>query len=208
MLLRSAFFTDVLAEAKRFSLISQKKDINVITMLEAVETTKSNYQRLLAKVKKDPTFIYQLPNLKLVIGSVTETEEEEGEPLYQGHKLMYYSREKRYLEDHAPYIIEKIISCFEQRYGNLFGGDEVFNVNVNSDEGDRIQFDITCDLNCNVWCKPAEPNAVTSGRASPLEGCHAAHRNLPVRPGVKRLFGTIIQPDEYRQVKHQKSFEK
>ena len=156
VVLRSAFFTDVLAEAKRFSLISQKKDINVIKMLEAVETTKSNYQRLLSKVKKNPAYIFELPNLKLVTDSVSENGEEDGDPSYQGHKLKYYSREKRYLEDHGAHIIEQIIGCFEQRYGNLFGGDEVYKVNVNSDEGDRILFGITCVLNCNVWCKPVE----------------------------------------------------
>lgn len=154
VLLRSAFFTDVLAEAKRFSLVSQKKDINVIKMLNSVETTKFNYQRLLAKVKKNPAFIFELPNLKLVIDSISANEDEE--PLYQGQKLMYYSREKRYLEDHAAHIIEKIIGCFEERYGNLFGGEETYEVNVNSDEGDRILFDVTCLLNCNVWCKPGE----------------------------------------------------
>ena len=61
ILLRSAF----LEEAKRFSLISQKKDINVIRMLNAVETTKANYQSLLAKLKTHPQFIFKLPNLKL-----------------------------------------------------------------------------------------------------------------------------------------------
>ena len=42
VLLRSAFLSDVLTEAKRFSLIFQKKDIKVIKMLNAIKTTKSN----------------------------------------------------------------------------------------------------------------------------------------------------------------------
>ena len=63
VLLQSAFLTDVLTEANRFNLISQKKDINVIKMLNAVKTTKSNYQRLLAKLKKLPQFIFKLHNL-------------------------------------------------------------------------------------------------------------------------------------------------
>lgn len=112
VLLRSAFFTDVLAEAKQFSLVSQKKNINMIKMLESVETTKSNYQRLLSKDKKDSAFIFELPNLKLVMDSISENGEEDGEPSYQGHKLKYYSREKRYLEDHEAHIIGKIISCY------------------------------------------------------------------------------------------------
>ena len=33
-------------------------------------------------------------------------------------------------------------NCFEGQYNNLFGGEETFQVNINSDEGDRILFDI------------------------------------------------------------------
>ena len=74
-----------------------------IKMLNSVETTKSNYQRLLAKLKKHPHFIFKLPKLKLVIDTVSSGEDEE--PLYQGHRIMNYSREKRYLEDRAAYIV-------------------------------------------------------------------------------------------------------
>ena len=52
VLLRAAFFTDVLADVKRFSLITQEKNINVIKMLNAVETTKSNCERQLKKNKR------------------------------------------------------------------------------------------------------------------------------------------------------------
>ena len=75
-------------------------------MLNAVETMKAIYQRLLAKLKKHPQYIFKVPNLKLVIDTISSGEDEE--PLYQGHKHMNYSKEKRYLEDHAAYIID----CF------------------------------------------------------------------------------------------------
>ena len=156
VLMRSAFFTDVLAEAKRFSMITQEKNINVIKMLDAVETTKYNYERLLKKVKKDPAYIFQLPNLKLVVYAAAESQEDEngenpGAAMYQNQKILYYSREKRFLEDHAVQIIEKIVDCFKQRYGNLFDDDETYSVNVNSDEGDRVLFDVARLLNCNAW---------------------------------------------------------
>ena len=51
--------------------------------------------------------------------------------------------------DLAQYIVKKIIDCFEQRYGNLFGKNT--NVNINSDEGDHVLFDVACLLNCNIW---------------------------------------------------------
>ena len=81
VLIRSAFFADVLAEAKRFSLVTQE-NVNIIKVLDAVETTKSNYERLLKKVKKNPKFIFELPNLKLVIDSIDASSEEDGEPIY------------------------------------------------------------------------------------------------------------------------------
>ena len=71
---------------------------------------------------------------------------------------MNYSREKRYLENHAAYIVQTIINCFERLYCNLFGGEEKYEVNVNSDEGDKILYDVICLLNCNVYCKPEDRN--------------------------------------------------
>ena len=43
--------------------------------LNAVETTISNYQRLLAKLTKHPLFIFKLPNLKLVIDEISSSED-------------------------------------------------------------------------------------------------------------------------------------
>ena len=51
-LLRWAFFTGVLAETEHFSMVTQRKSINIIKVFYAVETAKSNYERLLNKVKK------------------------------------------------------------------------------------------------------------------------------------------------------------
>ena len=54
-----------------------QKGINVIKMLNAVETTKSNDQRLLAKLKKHPHFIFKLPKLKYVIDTISSGKNEE-----------------------------------------------------------------------------------------------------------------------------------
>ena len=102
----------------------------LIKMLNSVETTKSNYQRLLAKLKKHPHFIFKLPKLKLVIGTISSGKNEES--IYQGNKHMNYSKEKRYLEDHAAYIVQTIVYCFERLYCNLFGGEEKYEINENS----------------------------------------------------------------------------
>ena len=47
---------DVLAEVKRFSMITQEKSTNIIRVFNSVETAKWNYARLLKKVKKNPSY--------------------------------------------------------------------------------------------------------------------------------------------------------
>ena len=105
--LHSAFFRDVLAEAKKFSLLTQEKNVNVIKLWNAVKSTKSNYERLLKKIQVSNDYILTLPNFKIIDG-LESNEKKDGEPLYHGHKLVNYSREKRYLLDHAQYIRKKI----------------------------------------------------------------------------------------------------
>ena len=46
VLLRSASFKDVLADARIFSLLMQKQNIDILKIFEAAESTKNSYQRL------------------------------------------------------------------------------------------------------------------------------------------------------------------
>ena len=91
VLLHSALFIDILAEAKKFSLITQKSNINIVE----VETTKSNYERLLKRFERNPSCVYELPTLKLVTDLI-ESNEDDGDALYQDQKVNYYLREKKY----------------------------------------------------------------------------------------------------------------
>ena len=157
VLLRCALFTDILAEAKKFSLITQKSDINIIGVLDLVESTKNNYERLFRKLSKNRNYVFQLPTLKSVIDAI-ESNDEDGEAMYQDQKVNYYIREKKYIENHALDMVQAIISCFEKRYGNLYSNDTEAAVNVNSDHGDRILLDICQILNCNIWPKNQTSN--------------------------------------------------
>ena len=49
VVLPGAFFSGILHEARKLSLVTQKSDINIIDMVEAVESCKRNYERLLRK---------------------------------------------------------------------------------------------------------------------------------------------------------------
>ena len=51
-------------------------------------------------------------------------------------------------------MVQDIISCLEKRYGNLNSHETEVAVNINSDQGDRILFDLYCILNFNLYPKP------------------------------------------------------
>ena len=74
-----------------------------------------NYERI--------WLVFQLPTVKRVIEKI-ESNDEDGEPMYQNQKVQFYSREKRFIEDHIVQIVERVVSCFEKRYGNLYSNLE------------------------------------------------------------------------------------
>ena len=110
-LLRCALFTDVLAEAKHFSLITQEQNIDIIRILDSVENTKHNYKRLPNKLRKNLAYVFQLPTVKRVIEKI-ESNDEDGEPMYQNQKVQFYSREKRFIEGHIVQIT--VLKCYTE----------------------------------------------------------------------------------------------
>ena len=77
--------------------------------------------------------------------------DEDGEPMYQNQKVQFYSREKRFIEDHIVQTVERVVSCFEKLYGNPYPNLKETSINIPSDDGDCIIFDLCHILNCNVW---------------------------------------------------------
>ena len=124
-------------------------------MVEAVESCKRNYERLLRKLSKDQNYaLTNLLTLKAVILEIEANAEEDGEPVFQGQKLKYYLREKQYIKDHSAHILEQIISCIEERYCKVCSDDfyERYDSKYDTpDEGDGVLFDVCCMLNSKVW---------------------------------------------------------
>ena len=106
--MQCALFTDVLAEAKHFSLITQEQNIDIIHILDSVENTKHNYKCLLKKLQKNLAYVFQLPTVKLVTEEI-ESNDEDGEPMYQNQKAQFYSKEKRFIEYHIVQIVERVV---------------------------------------------------------------------------------------------------
>lgn len=64
LLLRSALFIDLLDSARKFSVISQKAEVNILLMIDTLDDPILHYQMLLMKLKKDPAVVFELPTLK------------------------------------------------------------------------------------------------------------------------------------------------
>ena len=60
-------------------------------------------------------------------------------------------KENRFIKDYIVQILERVVSCFEKRYDNLYSNLEETSINISSDDGDQIIYHISCILNCNVW---------------------------------------------------------
>ena len=91
VLLCSAFFIDVLSEAKKFSLITQKSESNIINIVDSADSTKGKYERLVNKIRQNNDYIFQLPTLKSVVEEIENVED--SEPRYQNRKILH-EREK------------------------------------------------------------------------------------------------------------------
>ena len=65
------FFSDILSAAKTFSLTTQKSDIDIIAIVENIESTKQGYEKLLKKFKGNPEAIFtSLPALSAIIPEI------------------------------------------------------------------------------------------------------------------------------------------
>ena len=111
-----------------------------------MEGTKNSYEKLLRKFESNADKVLSLPTLKSVIKEIESNEG--GEPVYQGKKLKYYSTEIQFLENHGSKIIESILSCYAERYCNLYSETTTDNP---ISGGDTVLFDVCHVLNTTVW---------------------------------------------------------
>ena len=73
--------------------------------------------------------IFQVPTVKLVTEKI-ESDDKDDKAVYQNQKVQFYSREKCFIEDHIAQIVERVVSCFEKRYGNLYLNLEETSINI------------------------------------------------------------------------------
>ena len=143
VLLRSAFLADILEPAKILSLVSQQESGDIITTTDSVKRSREKYERWYKRFSTNPEKVFELPTLKRILSQIDlETYS------YQGIKLKYFERQKQYIQDDAASIVERIIHCFNNRFGILDGSSD--NVAAEVKEGDNILFHICRIINSKV----------------------------------------------------------
>ena len=76
VILQAAFLLDILAEAKVFSLCTQKADADIIDITDAAQSTQHHYNGLKKKLKKDPELVVKLPTLVSVLSEIKKNDTE------------------------------------------------------------------------------------------------------------------------------------
>ena len=105
MLVRYSLLIDILEPAQNLSLITQRNNLSIIDVVDAVEITKTKYPQLLKKLDEEENFIFTaFPTFKKIVKNIEEDENESGGSRYQGEKIKPYTQEK------CIYLIMLLIS--------------------------------------------------------------------------------------------------
>ena len=133
---RSALFIDLVDSARKFSVISQKAEVNILL-----------YEMLLMKLKKDPAFLFELPTLKPVLSRI------EGDT-YQGVKES--------ISRNVYKMVEEILVCLQECYGVLMAGTEEEKTEMEElvtkevKDGDLLLHDVCKVLQTSEWLRSCD----------------------------------------------------
>ena len=156
VLVRYSLLIDILEPAQNVSLITQRNNLSIIDVVDAVEITKTKYPRLLKKLDEEENFIFTaFPTFKKIVKNIKEDENESGGIKVSGWKNKTLYTRKKYLLDNAAHIIKNIVERIEEHYSNVYNKDYTKTVEnskyVLSDEGDSLLLGICGILNSCCW---------------------------------------------------------
>ena len=83
ILLRSALFIDLLEPAKKFSILSQREDFNIIDMVDCLDDMLLSYQIRKRNIDNDQDIVYSFPAVEKLLKNIKITTSENGTLAYQ-----------------------------------------------------------------------------------------------------------------------------
>ena len=113
ILLRSALFIDLLEPAKKFSILSQREDFNIINMVDCLDDMLLLYQIHKCNIDNDADIVYSFPTVEKLLKNIkiTTSENETLAYQYQDVKIDYFQREKTNLSKNAASFIDHILDA-------------------------------------------------------------------------------------------------
>ena len=113
ILLHSALFTDLLEPAKKFSILSEREDFNVIDMVNCLDDMLLLCQIRKCNIDNDLDIVYSFPTVEKLPKNIKITTSENGTLAYQYQdvKIDYFQREKTNLSKNAASFIDQILDA-------------------------------------------------------------------------------------------------
>ena len=105
------------------------------------------------RITASPEKVFELPNMKSVLDKLDVENQ-----TFQGVRITYLAREKQYIQDWAPSVIQNILSCIDKRFGKLDGSSD--DVTAEVKESEDTLFHICRVLNCNVFPLEADEESI------------------------------------------------
>ena len=118
-------------------MTTQKQDVNIISILDFVESTKYKDQRLLKKLKRNLSHVFSATNIEICSWRI---------------RIKWRKRQSCLPELEGSVLLDgeafHVKACKNPRSSRIFDTFAT-SVNINSDDDDHIVFDICRILNCN-----------------------------------------------------------
>ena len=154
ILLRSALFIDLLEPAKKFSILSQREDFNIIDMVDRLDDMLLLYQIRKRNIDNDPDIVYSFPTVEKLLKNIKITTSENGTLAYQYQdvKIDYFRREKTNLSKNAASFIDQILDAVNNRFEGITS--EEANVEGMPTAGDLVLRDVCTVLDTQKWTLP------------------------------------------------------
>ena len=145
---RSALFIDLLEPAKKFSILSQREDFNIIDMVDCLDDMLLSYQFRKRSVDNGPDVVDSFPNVEKLLKNIKITTSENGTLAYQYQDVQidYFQREKTNLSKNAASFIDQILDAVNSRFEGITSEEAT--------TGDAVLRDVCTVLDTRKWILP------------------------------------------------------
>ena len=125
ILLHSALFIDLLEAAKKFSILSQREDFNIIDMVDCLDDILLLYQICKCNIDNGPDIVYSFPTVEKLLKNIKITTSENGTLAYQYYDVQidYFQCEKTNLSKNAASFIDQILDAVNNRFEGITSED-------------------------------------------------------------------------------------